>query len=326
MTAVVTAVVIALVVGVCIGAAVMWLAMWSQRQRPPEDLRAEGQLRLRIEDTLRHVQEISAVLANPVHRGRAGEFVLENVLEAAGMAKHRDFSVQVAAEDGLRPDIVVNLASRGRLVIDSKFPLDEFQRALAAQTEAERRAALTAYAKAVQHHFVTLARRDYPSRIDGALDFTVCFVPADDLLAAAAEAMPGLFENAVRLRVLPATPASLVALLWGVASGWRQDARVQQAEQVGELGAQLHQRIGYLVDHLQTLGRTLNKTVDAYNKMLGSLETRVLPQARRFEDLGILAPAAHLPEIPTVDGHARLVSVERFPPPDSGGTTAEDAP
>jgi len=213
----------------------------------------------------------------------------------------------------VRPDVVLNLPGRGRLVIDAKFPLDDFQRAAAAPTEQERRTALAAYARAVAKHVSELARRDYPSKVQGAIDFTVCFVPGEDLLAAAYEARPGLFYEAIRDRVVIATPGTLMALFWGVAYGWQQDARVQQAQQIGEAGAELHRRLGTLVGHLDHLGGALTKAVKTYNDLLGSLEGRVLPQARKFEDLAILPSGTHLREASTIEAHARPVSVERYP-------------
>jgi len=141
----------------------------------------------------------------------------------------------------------------------------------------------------------------------------VCFVPGEDLLAAAYEARPGLFYEAIRDRVVIATPGTLMALFWGVAYGWQQDARVQQAQQIGEAGAELHRRLGTLVGHLDHLGGALTKAVKTYNDLLGSLEGRVLPQARKFEDLAILPSGTHLREASTIDAHARPVSVERYP-------------
>jgi DNA recombination protein RmuC len=308
-----TAVIIALVVGVFTGAVIVWMVLRGKDQATSDVSQAQSEMRLRIEDTFRQVQQIGAVFANAGHRGRAGEFVLENLLEATGMAQHRDFDVQVAAADGTRPDVVLNLPGRGRLVIDAKFPLDDFQRAAAASTEQERRAALAAYARAVGKHVSELARRDYPSKVKGAIDFTVCFVPGEDLLAAAYEERPGLFYEAIRDRVVIATPGTLMALFWGVAYGWQQDARVQQAQQIGEAGVELHRRLGTLVGHLDHLGSALTRAVKTYNDLLGSVEGRVLPQARKFEDLGILARGTRLPETSTIEAHARPVSVGRYP-------------
>src|SRR5579864_888781 len=141
-----TAVIVALVAGVFAGALVVWLVTRGQGRADPAVMQSQGEIKARLDDALGQVQRLGAIFANAGQRGRAGELVLENILEATGMDQHRDFELQVGV-DGSRPDVVVTLAGRGKLVIDAKFPLDEFQRAAAATTEAERRRALTAHAK-----------------------------------------------------------------------------------------------------------------------------------------------------------------------------------
>ena len=308
-----TAVIIALVAGVLAGALIVWLVTRGQGQGAPAVMQSQGEIKAKLDEALVQVQRIGTIFANAGQRGRAGELVLENILEATGMDQHRDFELQVAADDGSRPDVVVTLAGRGKLVIDAKFPLDEFQRAAAAQAEQERRRALAAHARAVAGHVSVLAKRDYPSKIKGAINFTVCFVPADDLLSAACAERPELFYDAIRQRVLIATPTTLIALLWGVAYGWQQDARIRQAQQVGDIAADLHQRFGTLMQHLHKTGRSLNTAVNAYNALVGSLDGSVLPQMRKLEDLGILVPGTHLPEAQAIPAQTHQVPVAPGP-------------
>lgn len=308
------AVIIALIVGVFTGAGIVWMTVRAQgAQTVPGILQAQGEIKAQLEATVVQVERIAAVFANAAQRGRAGEFVLENLLEETGMAQHRDFDVQVGVADAARPDVVLKLAGRGRLIIDAKFPLDDFARVVSATTEEDRRKHLAAHAKAMASHIAALAQRDYPSKVPGAINFTVCFIPAEDLLAAAYEQSPTLFYDAIRNRVLPATPATLMALLWGVAYGWQQDARFQQAQQIGEEAAKLHKRLGPMVDHLQKLGRSLNGAIKNYDDLVGSLEARVLPQARKFEDLGILPHGSHLSETQSIGKQVRPVSIGLYP-------------
>jgi DNA recombination protein RmuC len=304
-------IIIALVAGVFAGASVVWLVTRGQGQGNPAVMQSQGEIKARIDEALAQVQRLGAIFANSGQRGRAGELVLQNLLEATGMDQHRDFELQMGVDDGVRPDVVVTLAGRGKLVIDAKFPLDEFQRAAAAQAEGERRRALAAHAKAVAGHVSALAKRDYPSKIKNAIDFTVCFVPAEDLLSTAHKERPELFYDAIRQRVLIATPTTLVALLWGVAYGWQQDARFRRAQQIGDVAAELHQRFGTVMQHLHNTGRSLNTAVTAYNAMVGSLDTRVLPQMRKLEDLGILTPGSHLPDAQAVGTQASGVRGRR---------------
>jgi len=298
-----SSVIIALVVGVFTGAFVVWLVTRGQGPGNPAVMQSQGEIKARLDEALVQVQRLGAIFANAGQRGIAGELVLENILEATGMDKHRDFELQVGA-DGIRPDVVVTLAGRGKLIIDAKFPLDEFQRAAAAEAEDERRRALAAHARAVAGHVSVLAKRDYPAKIKDAINFTVCFVPADDLLSAASKERPDLFYEALRQRILIATPTTLVALMWGVAYGWQQDARARQAQQIGDVAAELHERFGLLMQHLHKTGRSLNTSVKEYNAMVGSLENRVLPQMQRLEAFGILAPGAHLPAAQTIEAQA----------------------
>jgi DNA recombination protein RmuC len=324
----VATVIIALVVGVFVGAAIVWMTVRGQggQAAPSVVLQTQGEIKARLEDTLVQLDRIAAVFANAAQRGRAGEFVLENLLEETGMAQHRDFDVQMGVADGARPDVVMKLAGRGRLVIDAKFPLDDYRRFVSATTEEDRRKAMAAHARAVAGHVAELAQRDYPSKVPGAINFTVCFVPAEDLLAAACEERPTLFYDAIRDRVLPATPATLMALLWGVAYGWQQDARFRQAQQIGEEAAKLHKRLGPTVEHLQKLGRSLNGAIKSYDDLVGSLEARVLPQARKFEDLGILPHGSHLPETQLIGRQVRSVSLDLYPAPNDAGMVTELEP
>jgi DNA recombination protein RmuC len=194
------------------------------------------------------VQRIGAVFANAAHRGRAGEIVLENLLEAGGMGRHRDFEVQATLSGGGSPDVVLTLPGRGRLFIDAKFPLDDFQRARAAATDKKRRKALAAHGKAVASHVSQLAKRDYPAQLPDAMDFLVCYVPSEELLAAA--------YDAARDGVLIAGPATLLSILWGIAHGLQQDARARHGQEIGESAAELHRRLGTLVPDLQKLGNS----------------------------------------------------------------------
>jgi DNA recombination protein RmuC len=300
-------VIVALVAGVFAGAFVVWLVTRGQGPGNPAVMQSQGEIKARLDETLVHLQRLGVIFANAGQRGRAGELVLENILVATGMDRHRDFELQVGV-DGSRPDVVVTLAGRGKLIIDAKFPLDDFQRAAAAEAEDERRRALAAHAKAVAGHVSVLAKRDYPSKVKDAINFTVCFVPADDLLSAASKERPELFYEALRQRILIATPTTLVALMWGVAYGWQQDARARQAQQIGDIAAELHERFGILMQHLNKTGRSLNTAVKEYNALVGSLENRVLPQMQRLEDLGILAPGERLPDAQAIEAQSREVS------------------
>jgi DNA recombination protein RmuC len=272
---------------------------------------------------LDRVQHIDAVFANTAQRGRAGEIVLEKLLEASGMARHRDFEVQASLPGGGRPDVVLNLPGRGRLFIDAKFPLDDFQRAASAATEKDRRKALAAYGRAVASHVAQLAQRDYPAKLPDAMEFLVCYLPGEELVTAACEARPNLFYDAARDGVLIAGPATLLSILWGVAHGLQQDARARHGHEIGQSAVELHRRLGALVPDLRKLGSSLGMAVTRYNGLLASLEGKVLPQVRRLEDLGIFAPGTELPEVTPLDAPIRPVAVKCYSPAGDSSTDQE---
>ena len=294
----------ALVIGVLAGAIAVSLVI-------------RGQSRSVNAQILDHVQRIGAVFANAGQRGRAGEIALQNLLEASGMGAHRDFEVQEPLPGGGRPDLVLNLPGRGRLFIDAKFPLDDFQRAVSAPTDKERRQALIAHGNAVAAHVVDLAKRDYPSQLPDAMDFVVCYVPSEELLAAAYEAHPTLFYDAARDRVLIAGPATLLSILWGIAHGLQQDARAQHVSEIGQSAAELHRSLGDVVPPLQKLRSSINVTARSYNTVLAVLESRVLPQVRQLEDMGIFTPGTQLPTIKPISPQLRQVDADSYPASDA---------
>jgi DNA recombination protein RmuC len=297
MTAVYVA--IALAIGVLIGAGIVLVAKRDQSE-------TNGKI-------LDQVERIGAVFTRAAQRGRAGEIALQNLLEATGLGNHRDFELQATLPEGGRPDVILKFPGRGNLAIDSKFPLDHFQRATAATTEAEQRNALQAHSRALTLHVTGLARRDYPSKLPGSLGFVVCYVPSEDLLTAAYEARPALFYDAIDDHILLAGPTTLMAIFWSITYGLQQDARARNARAIGNSAAVLHHRLGRLADPLQKLGRTMTTAVKDYNSILSTLEGRVLPEVRRLEDLGIFATGTELPDIPALDTYPRPIAIEHYP-------------
>lgn len=229
-------------------------------------------------------------LRRPEVRGRWGEMTLRRLAELAGMVERCDFEEQVQAtgEDGvLRPDMVVHLAEDRTLVVDAKTPLDSYIAALEARTSEEREAHLTQHARKVRERIKELASKRYWNQFKNSPDFVILFIPGDQFLSAALDKEHELQEDALRQKVLLATPTSLMALLKVVAYGWRQIALAENAEQIRALAETLHQRLATFVEHLDRMGRALSQSVDSYNRAVGSLERQVLPAARRFTELGV---------------------------------------
>ncbi len=233
--------------------------------------------------------QLVAALRAPTVRGRWGEQQLRRIVEAAGMLAHCDFDEQVtvSTDDGeLRPDLVVRLAGGRQIVVDAKAPLEAYLTALEAPDERARDAQLDLHAKHLRAHVEQLSAKSYWAAFDSP-EFVVLFVPADPFLDAALRRDPTLLEHGFARNVVLATPATLLALLRTVAYTWRQEALARNAVQVHALGRELYSRLSTMGAHLTKLGASLGTAVGAYNKMVGSLEARVLVSARKFAELGI---------------------------------------
>jgi DNA recombination protein RmuC len=238
----------------------------------------------------RETRNLVTALRRPEVRGRWGEMTLRRLIELAGMTEHCDFTEQlhvVGEEGALRPDLVVHMPDSRDLVIDVKTPLDAYLEALEAATDEARLAALKRHAQQVETRVRQLASKGYWTQFERSPDFAVLFLPGDQFLSTALAERPDLLETALKQNVILATPSTLIALLKAVAYGWRQSAVAQNAATIRDLGQELYRRLGNFTGHLGRMGQRLGAAVEAYNSAVGSLERQVMPQARRFTELGV---------------------------------------
>ena len=274
-------------------------------------------------DLQKETASLVGALRRPEVRGSWGEQQLRRIVELAGMVEHCDFDEQVHGEGtsggAQRPDMVVHLPNQRRVVVDAKVPLDAFLEGLAAQDATTRDRCMQRHAQQLRAHVERLAKRSYAKGVEGSVDFVVAFVPNDALLAAAYEQDAAIVERAVSDQVLIATPITLIALLRAVAYGWQQEAATRDAQAIVAAGRTLYERLGVLSRHVVDLGGRLSAAVDAYNSFVGSLEQRVLPQARRFESLRSQgAPGGALDDLSPVTEMPRpLTAPELTVPPAS---------
>ena len=232
-------------------------------------------------------------LTAPKGGGRWGEMTLRNVMEQAGLSAHCDFNEQVhdATEEGRqRPDAIIRLPGDRQIVIDSKVSLASYMAATNTEDPVERLAHLKAHAQSVQRHVTTLASKDYQSNLGNRFDYIAMFIPGENFFAAALEQAPDLIEKAMSRQVIVTTPTTLIALARTVAHLWRQHEQNANAMEAAELGAELYTRMSKLLEHMEKLGKSLNGSVDHFNSMMGSVDKRVLPTLRKFEELSIAPP------------------------------------
>jgi DNA recombination protein RmuC len=273
---------------------------------------SEGQAALRDETT-----RLVTALKRPTPGGRWGEFGLRRACEVAGMVDRCHFREQPGVEvrddeDAVlqRPDLAVDLPGEKLIVVDSKVPLSAFMDALEAVGE-DREAHLDRFAKNVSDHVKALGGKAYWSQFEASPEFVVMYLPTEALFSAALERIPTLIEDAATRNVVVASPTTLIALLRAVGYGWREERLAEGAREVAEAGAELHRRLGTLLDHVARLGRALDGSVRAYNQVVGSLEGRVVPSARRLSDLAPGAVPTSLRAPTPIDRASRpLVALE----------------
>ena len=270
-------------------------------------------LHLGHERLAKETRNLVTALRAPHTRGRWGEMTLRRAVEAAGMLEHCDFEEQktVAGDDGsVRPDMVVNLPGGGQVVIDAKVPLDAFLQFTEADDDDARQALLGKHARQLRTHVDQLAKKEY-WRLERSPEFVVAFIPGEPLLAAALDADPALQDHALDKRVILATPNTLVAALRTIALSWQQETLAENAREVKGLGTELYERLRTWTGHMQALQKSLGASVDAYNRAVGSLESRVLVTARKFPTLGVVgserAEITELSPIETAPRHLQAV-------------------
>ena len=284
-------------------------------QQRVKELSAVGeQLRTLQQET----SKLAGALSKPQVRGRWGEIALRRTAELAGMTAYCDFVEQesVNTQEGrLRPDMIVHLPAGRDIVVDSKVPWEAFRDALSADSEEARNQALDRHAAQLRAHFNALSAKRYWEQFENAPEFVVLFIPHDSFLAAAAEREPGLIEEALEKRVVIATPTTFVGLLRAIEYGWRQERVAESARKVSDLGRSLHERLVTFLAHLEDVGGGLARALDAYNRAVGSLQSRLLPLAEKFEELGAASPKElrdlqQITERPRVAAQRALPGVE----------------
>jgi len=261
-------------------------------------------------DLRSETSNLVAALRAPQARGRWGEMQLKRVVEMAGMLENCDFQKQatVSTEKGrLRPDLIVKLPGGKNVVVDAKTPLSSYLNALQENVPELKINHLKEHARHVRKHIEQLSRKSYWEQFQPAPEFVVLFLPGEAFFSAALEQDPSLIEVGVAQNVIIATPTTLIALLRAVAYGWRQEHLAENARQIGALGSELYKRISDLSGHMGRLGKSLQNSVESYNRTVGTLESRVLVSARRFKELDSSDVGVKIDTIPPIDQTTRAL-------------------
>jgi DNA recombination protein RmuC len=270
---------------------------------------AVAQLSQGNDQVRRETQRLANVMvSSPKARGRWGEEQLRTILESAGLAENVDFTLQSTVSDGeraLRPDCVINLPGGRCIVVDVKCPLVAFEKAYDEEDEEKRSALLLQHAGALKAYAGDLGKKGYWRQFDLSPDFVIMFVPGEHFLAAAAERAPDLIETAFRNGVIVASTINMLALAKIMAGMWRQEALAAQAQEVAEVGKELYKRLSVMGGHVAKLGRNLGLATGAYNDFVGSLESQVLTQAKRFEALKVETSGKAIEPMPVIDATPR---------------------
>jgi len=280
--------------------------------------RAYGQLGEQLKGLSERTTTLATALRTPHVRGRWGEIQLKRVVELAGMLPYCDFEQQVTAstDDGrLRPDLVVRLPGGKQVIVDAKVPLAAYLDACECSDEADRAGHLASHARQVREHMTKLSAKSYWQQFGSTPDYVVMFLPDEGFFRAAWEHDPSLVETGVRSRVHIASPTTLIVLLQSIAYGWQQESVAEDAREIQQLGRDLYERMGIVGGHIAKIGSSLKSAVGAFNQTVGSLETRVLPTARKLESL--VVTDRELPSLEPVSEQPRSIQAPELAPPDS---------
>ncbi len=263
------------------------------------------------ENLQRETSNLVSALRKPQVRGRWGEMQLRRVAELSGMAMRCDFTEQQSMDTDkgrIRPDMVVHLPMEREIVVDAKVSLEAYLDAISARTDDERKAKMEKHGQQVRAHMNKLASKEYWSQFNRSPEFVVLFIPGESFLSAAVDMDTTLIEDGIRKGVIISTPTTFIALLRAIAYGWRQEQITKNAQQISALGKELYERMSTMAKYFDDLGTAIERSITSYNKMVGSMESRVLPSVRKFRELGV-GGAGEIPALEQIDQNPRTLSL-----------------
>ena len=248
-----------------------------------------GRLSEQVNLLSNETRQLERALKSPTLRGKWGEVQLQRVLELSGMIEHVDFEKQKSLSDGLlKPDVIINIPGNRSIAIDAKTPLEYFMEASEATTEEQKEEKLAKHAKNIKQTVQRLGQKEYQNAVDSNLDFVIMFLPGDHFFSAALKYDPNLFEDAFKNKVLICTPATLIALLKGISFNWQQEKLSKNIHEVSLHAQELQTRIIKFFEYLNGIKSGLETAGSQYDKAVGSIQTRVIPQIEKIAKLGTM--------------------------------------
>ncbi|MEO8726453.1 MAG: DNA recombination protein RmuC [Acidobacteriaceae bacterium] len=292
--------------------------MEGERQKAYGDITAQITGLVSLQHELSdETRRLSQALKKPDVRGSWGSLQLKNAAELSGMTEHCDFAIEqtVTIEDKKRrPDMVITMPTKRTIIVDAKVSLDAFIDAANVEDPIRYRELMEKHARQIREHIDGLSSKNYFTAFNGSTDLVVAFIPGESLYIAALQYDPKLLEYSVQKKVLLATPMTLIALLRAIYYGWKEERLAQNAQQICEIGKELHRRIATVSEHLKNHRKALNSSVDTFNEMLGSLERNAITQARKFENLDAGSEKI-IEEVDPMSEHARNLQEGKWKQP-----------
>lgn len=247
---------------------------------------------------------LQQALKSPTARGKWGQVALRNIVEMSGMVSHIDFDEQQTTESGDRPDMVIHLPNQGTIPLDAKAPMDAYLAAVESKDPEDKIRHLEEHRVAVRAHVKALSKKGYWARYDQAAEFVIMFIPYESGLEASFSQDPGILQEALESKVIVVSPATLLALLKVISFGWLQLQLAKNAQDIADQAKELMNRISTFIKHFNDIGSKLNSSVEAYNKAVGSMDSRIMPSLKRLKDMG--TTTEELSEVKHIENSARL--------------------
>jgi len=271
------------------------------------------QMRLTTAALDKETRSLVSALKTSTTRGRYGEIALRRLVEFAGMQEYCDFEEQVSTDTDtgrLRPDMMVHLPEKRKVVVDSKAPLAAYLEIFETDDPELQKQLMGRHVAAVKTHLKQLGSKAYWDQFNETPDFVVMFMQIESSFGAALQAWPGMIEEALNNRIIIATPTTLITILKSIAYSWSQVKTMENIEAIRDAAVELYERSATLMEHMSNIGKGLTGTINNYNKAVGSLESSFLPQGRRISQMAQGFTKKSLPEMTPIEINARDIIVE----------------